>query len=746
MSAVSSSGDRKRSVVLCGLLIGVVRAVVGAAMVDCIDPMIGAVTYPEHEINNVHGFGKTFPGATTPFGMVQLSPDTITGGDNGSGYSYSHKTIEGFSLMHMSGIGWYGEFGNFQVLPTVGARQFDREKACSPFSHEQEVAKAGYYQVDLLRYGIRVELTAGPRTGFYRFTYPKCDSSRIQIDLGRRIGQKDRWLAASEQTVRVVGSRAIEGKIHCPHADGGWGRGDGFVMYTVHYRAEFSKPIEKFGVWDRDEVFEGLRAYSGTNVGFFVEFPTDAGEQVEMRVGVSFVDVEGARKNLLADAPAFDFDGQRERARARWMAALEGIAVKGGTERERTIFATALYHAFIDPRAVADVDGRYRAADRTIGQSDDFVQRTVFSGWDVFRSAFPLYTLVRPDIVSDTVNSMLDVVRRGVRPSLPVWDIFGCGSSCMLGNPLIPVMADAWEKGIRTFDGTYALEQAVRTMNMKYACNLPNGWYPGSLSYTLEHAYDDWCVARLAEMQGRDDLAQTHFSRAKWYTNCWDRTVGWMRARNEDGSWKEWKGRTVHGQGCAESNPYQQGWFVPHDPEGLVRLMGGRGKFTDELERFFEGTPADFQWNDYYNHPNEPCHFIPYQFAFSEKPWLTQKWTRRILAQAYGTGPYGLCGNEDVGQMSAWYVLSAIGLHPNCPGDGRWYLTSPIFTETVIRLDPKYYPGGTFTIRAPKADAEHVYIRSVRLNGKTLDRLWISTKEVSAGGILELDLAPTSER
>ena len=673
------------------------------ALVDAVDPMIGAVTYPEETINNIHGFGKTFPGAASPFGTVQLSPDTITGGDNGPGYSYSHKTIEGFSFARLSGIGWYGEFGNIQVMPCEGV---------SAFSHERETARAGYYSVFLDDCRVRAELTAAGDTGVIRLTYPENPKSILKVDFARRIGELSRAKRFSRQEIAFESDREFTGRLVCDHRDGGWGRGDGQVDYTLFFRAKSSRPLP-------------ARTLTGglTNCVLTAVFPTVADEAVELEVKISF-------ENVPEPFAAQGFDAVRTRSHAVWETAFAGVSVAGGTEKERTIFATALYHALLDPRDV--------------GAGDGFRRRTVFSGWDVFRSEMPLLTLIRPDVVSDLVNSMMETVTSGKRTTLPRWDIFGCPGGCMVGHPIIPVMADAWEKGIRTFDGKLALDLAVKTM--ADASNEPRGWVHSDLSRTLEYAYDDWCVARLAEMQGREDLARTHFARAKCYTNCWDESVGWMHAREADGTWRKWYGRKVHDQGCVESNPYQQGWFVPHDPEGLVRLMGGRGKFTDELESFFEGTPADFGWNDYYNHPNEPCHFIPYQFAFSEKPWLTQKWTRRILAQAYGTGPYGLCGNEDVGQMSAWYVLSAIGLHPNCPGDGKWYLTSPIFTETVIRLDPKYYPGGTFTIRAPKADAEHVYIRSVRLNGKTLDRLWISTKEVSAGGILELDLAQTSER
>jgi len=665
-------------------------------MVDCIDPMIGAVAGQPGD-NNIHGLGKTFPGAAVPFGLVQLSPDTVTGGDFGSGYSYAHDTIEGFSFTHMSGVGWYGEFGNFQVMPGL-------ERPVR-FSHDDETAKAGYYKVRLAS-GVEAELTAAQRSGMIRFTYPASRESAFTIDLSRRVGELRRAKLFSRQSFRLTGEKSFEGEMKCDHRDGGWGRGKGLVDYTLHFSGICSKPLAGCEVSGGD-----------TNLVVTAKFPTEEGEQVLLHVAFSF-DGSPPRPR------GFDFDGMRSAARDAWRDALSGVSVKGGTDDERTIFATALYHAMIDPRATGD--------------GSDYVRRTVFSGWDVFRSEMPLLTLLRPDVVRDTILSMCDVVVRGDRDTLPVWDIFGCRSGCMIGNPLIPVVATAVEAGITNFDSSLVYRLAKESSARRG--NAPCGYTPGSLSETLEYCYDDWCMARLAERFGTPEDVALYSVRAMWYTNCWDESVGWMRARARDGGWLPWKGREVHGQGCVESNPWQQGWFVPHDPEGLAQLMGGRQRFTEELERFFDGTPADFLWNDRYNHPNEPCHFLPYLFSFSSKPWLTQEWTRRILSGAYSTGVKGLCGNEDCGQMSAWYVLSAIGIHPNCPGDGKWYLTAPIFKETVMRLDPSYYPGGTFTIRAPGASAANRYIRSVRLNGKLLDRLWVETSEITSGGELLLEL------
>ena len=703
-------------------------------LADHINPMIGAITLSAY---GGHGLGKTFPGAATPFGMVQLSPDTITGGDNGPGYSAHHETIEGFSFTHMSGIGWYGDLGNFQVMAAAGERQLDRDQAKSAFSHDREEAAAGYYRVDLDRYGIRAELTAAPRAGMLRFTFPKSEISRIQIDLGRRIGQKERWLSHSCQSVRVVDDHTIEGHMFCSAKDGGWGRGAGGVTFTQHFTAAFNVPLKRFGVWDKEQVFEGCRDYVGTNTGFFVEFPTTQGQQVLLKAGLSYVSQEGARANLAHDIPGWEFDALRAQARLRWVEALNGVACEGGSDGDKEIFATALYHCFIDPRSVSDTDGRYIGADGRQHQANGFVYRTIFSGWDVFRSQFPLLTLIRPDVVNDEVNSLLQMATLSGRNYLQRWEIMNAYSGCMIGNPAVSVIVDAYEKGIRGYDIQEAYRQCKSSVDT--FGNGRQGFTPDSLSHTLEYAYSDWCVGRFAASLKKDADAAEYGRRSLAYTNLWCPEVRWLRARDKDGAWTKWEGKTRHGQGCVESNPYQQGWFVPHDVAGLVALMG-EPFFVQELEAFFNKMPGDLLWNDYYNHPNEPCHHVAFLFNYVSLPWLTQKWTRTICKKAYGTGVRGLCGNEDVGQMSAWYVLAAAGLHPVCPGDNVYLLTSPVFSKVSLRLDPAYYGGGTFTVIAKNNSADNLYIQSAALNGKPLARAWITHQEVVAGGALELEM------
>lgn len=738
----------KKWIILEIAVISAICAVRGASekdLVDSINPMIGAITLGGY---GGHGLGKTFPGAATPFGMVQLSPDTMTGGDNGCGYSAHHTTIEGFSFTHMTGVGWYGDLGNFQVMATTGARVLDREKAKSEYSHDHEQASAGYYRVELERYGIKTELTAAPRAGVLRFTFPEADVSRIQIDLGRRIGQKQRWLEHSCQSIKVVDEHTIEGSMFCSDRDGGWGHGDGHVTFTEYFTAKFSVPLMSVGVWDKDKILEEQRQYVGTNVGFYVEFSTTNHQHVLVKTGISYVSQEGARANLAHDIPDWDFDAVHAKARALWADALNGVACQGGTDAEREIFATALYHCLIDPRSVSDVDGSYIGADSQRHRADGFVYRTIFSGWDVFRSQFPLLTLIRPDIVSDEINSLVQIAKLSKREYLSRWEILNAPSGCMIGNPAVSVIVDAYEKGIRTYDIEEAYRQCKNSVD-KFG-NGKRGFTPGSLSETLEYAYTDWCMGRFADSLKKESDAAEYYGRSLAYTNVWNPEVKWLRTRLEDGkdgmaTWLPWLGKTAQNQGTVESNPYQQGWFVPHDVAGLIHLMG-EPYFVQELETFFNKVPEDFLWNDYYNHPNEPCHHIAFLFDYVGRPWLTQKWTRQICKKAYGTGVRGLCGNEDVGQMSAWYVLAATGLHPVCPGDNRYLITSPVFSKVSLRLAPAYYTGGTFTVVAKNNSAENIYIQSAQLNGRPFDCPWIAQQQIAAGGTLELVMGPQPNR
>ena len=699
--------------------------------VDFINPLIGASTSVEF------GEGKTFPGAARPFGLVQLSPDTITGGDHTSGYSHEHPTIEGFSFTHMSGVGWYGDLGNLQIMPTTGPLQTRREDNASPFSHDDEIVKAGYYAVMLKRSGIRAEMCAAPRAGMLRFTFPQVGQGRLQVDLARRIGETCRWKKASRQSVTVVDERTVAGWMYCPSEDGGWGHGGGKCTYTLHFCLQFSKAPAAFGIWDKDEVFPGKKSHEGRDVGFYAEFGTTAGEQILCKAGVSFVSDESAKANLAHDLGHWDFERLHRESRAAWTKAVEGLAVEGGTDVQREAFYTALYHTMIDPRAGADIDGTYIGGDGKPHRSPDFTYRTMFSGWDVFRSQCPLLTVIAPEIVNDQVNSLIQLADLSGR-NFGRWDILNCDSGCMLGSPAVSVAADAYLKGIRGFDVEKAYAIGKRTVNEVEG---KPGWTPGSLSWTLENAYFDHCMALWAEALGKIADARDFAERAQHYRNTFDPAVNWMRARRESGDWTPWQGRAVGGQGCVESNPFQQGWFVPHDVQGLINLLG-RERFLADLQEFFTKTPLSFKWNDYYNHANEPVHHVPYLFTYAGAPWLTQHWTRMVMEHAYGAGVKGLCGNDDVGQMSAWYVLSALGLHPVSPVDGVYLIGSPLFTRASVRLTPPYHRGTAFVVEAKNNSAQNVYVQSATLNGKPLTRAWLRHAEITDGGTLSLVMGP----
>ena len=729
---------------------------------EYVNPFIGASTNID-AAGAYHGLGKTFPGATTPFGMTQLSPQTITGGDNGPGYSYEHTTIEGFSMTQMSGIGWYGDLGNFLVMPTTGnpmytfaGKEGGMKGWRSRYDKATETARAGYYSALLTDYNIKVETTASPHGGIYRMTFPQNLCSRIQIDLARRVGG-----TASEEFVQVTDARTIEGWMRCTPDGGGWGDGNGKALYTVFFHAEFSRPITNYGFWNASipdgqsrhnndvaseayqkllanaEIVKGETSLQGPSIGFFTEFPTQPNEIVELKVAISFVDIEGARRNFDAELKGHDFEYIRHQAHDAWDKELGRIKVEGGTDNEKTIFYTSLYRTMIDPRIYTDVDGRYVGGDYKIHQSNGaFTKRTIFSGWDVFRSQFPLQTIINPQMVNDMLASLISLAEQSGNEYYERWEFLNSYSGCMLGNPAISVLADAYAKGIRSYDiekaYLYAKNSSARFGNDKL------GYSPGmaGISNTLEYAYTDWCVAQLARALRKKADEKTFLKKSEAWRLLYDKDKRWFRPRKEDGTWYEWpeQGRLKEEYGAVESNAFQQGWFVPHDIPGMIHIMGGRKAVLKDLEWMFEQTPANMLWNAYYNHANEPVHFIPYLFNHLNAPWMTQKWTRYICSHAYKNKVEGLCGNEDVGQMSAWYVLSAIGIHQVCPGNTCFEVTSPVFQKITINLPNKHQ----FTVIAHNNSEHNIYIQRMSLNGKPLHQPRIDYSDIINGGTLEL--------
>lgn len=737
----------------------------GYPLSSYVNPFVGASTNTELA-GASHGLGKTFPGATAPFGMVQVSPNTITGGDNGPGYSYEHTTIEGFAFTQMSGIGWYGDLGNFLVMPTIGdlhtfagTEDKPEEGYRSRYDKSTEKASAGYYSVFLSDYKIQAEATALPHSGMLRFTFPESKEARIQVDLARRVGG-----TSTLQSVEVVDDHTIKGWMQCTPDGGGWGNGDGKADYTVYFYAQFSKPFSGHGVWSADipddwgrkredvcseryreairqaAIHPSVSAFEGKHLGFYANFETKPDEVILLKSGISYTSLKNAEENLAVEMKDFDFDRTHAECVRLWNDELAKVSVEGGTDEEKRVFYTALYHTLIDPRLCSDINGEYTGADKKIHQTGKFRKRTIFSGWDVFRSQMPLQTIINPEMVNDLVNSLVEIADQSGNEYLERWELLNAYSGCMVGNPAISVLCDAYRKGIRDYDVEKAYRYALNTS--RRFSNNDDGYTPGNISCTLEYDYTDWCMARLAEWLGKEG-DRAHFDkRALSYATIFDPESGWFRPRNEKGVFSSLpeKGRLQEGYGCVESNPYQQGWFVPHDVEGMIRLMGGREKVLADLTDMFEKTPGDYLWNDYYNHANEPVHHVPFLFNRLGMPSLTQKWTHDICRNAYHDKVTGLVGNEDVGQMSAWYVLAAAGIHPICPGDGRYEITSPVFDRVEFRLDPAYAAGGSFVIEARDNSPENIYIQSATLNGKKYDKCYLTHDDLAAGGTLVLQM------
>lgn len=733
---------------------------------DYVNPMIGASTSTD-AAGVYHGLGKTFPGATTPYGMVQVSPNTITGGDNAPGYSNEHKTIEGFAMTHMSGVGWFGEMGNLLVMPTTGKMHTiaGREDGSiegwrSAYDKTSEVAKAGYYSVQLTDYNIGVETSATPHCGIMRFTYPASELSRLQIDLARRIGG-----TAEVESVKLEDEKTISGWLRCVPETGGWGNGEGNVSYTLYFYAQLSRSWGESGVWSADipdtwqrkrdevvskpylervaqaEILRGVKQAEGKHIGFFGEFPTTEGEVVELKIGISYVDAEGAKRNFEQEIADKTFDQVRNEARESWNRELSKITIEGGTEEQNVVFYTSLYHTMIDPRICADVDGRYVGGDGKVHQGEEsFTKRTIFSGWDIFRSQMPLQTIINPDVVNDIICSLTEMAESSGREYYERWELLNAYSGCMLGNPANVVVADAYAKGIRGYDAKKALQYAINS-SAKFG-NDALGYTPSDLciSHTLEYAHADWCVARLAECLGEEAVAAAFDRKAEAWRNIFCQEKGWFRPRKANGEWAAWipEARTTEWYGCMESTPYQQGWFVPHNIEGLAELLGGREAMVADLRNFFEKAPQDMHWNEYYNHANEPVHHVPFIFNRLGEPSLTQYWTRLICRNAYTNKVEGLVGNEDAGQMSAWYVLASSGLHPVCPGDTRMEITSPVFSRITFALNTKYAAGESFTVVAHDNSEENIYIQRAELNGKPYDECYIDFSDIAAGGELHL--------
>lgn len=721
-----------------------------------IDPMIGTVG--DEQQTSLHGGGKTYPGAVLPGGMVQLSPDTVTGGDNGTGYNYCQNTIEGFSFNHMSGIGWYGDLGNLQVMPIVGETllrsgsnaevPFNKgtEGWKSPFSHEKETAKAGYYSVFLEKYGILAEATATIHTGLLRFTYPKTCDAGIIFNFSRRIAGHSDF-----QHIDILDDRHIEGYIICTPKGGGFGRGQGKINYTLYFYLELSKAPKIKRFFSNEEFSEELSSFEGEDTGLLLCFDTEEKEQIEIKCGISYTDLNGARNNLKTER--LSFGDAVKNAELAWGSALDCVSVEGENKTDLTLFYTCLYHTLLDPRTNIDADGRFRTANGEI-LKPDYNHRTMFSGWDVYRSEFPLLTIIRPDMVNDEVNSLLNIALEK-NSSFPKWELMGIDSGCMVGDPGLLVFADAYIKGIRGYDIEKAYEIAVasskssdelfkkpfKSLRPKTREYLENAYVANKLSDTLEFLLADYTMYRVAKDMGKEADAEYFLKRINRYKENFNSETGFMAPRDENGSFLKTENE-YDSIGCTESNIFQQSWFVPYDVKGLSELFG-KERTIELLEKFFSKADFSALWNEDYNHSNEPCHNITHYFNILGKPERTQYWTRRVQKEGYRLGAFGFCGNEDVGQLSAWYVLSALGFSQVCPAEPKYYINTPLFKKAKIKLSPEFHNCAvkdSLIIECDKEPLDFPYIREIYLNGEKIERTYLTYEEITKGGTLQFIL------
>lgn len=685
--------------------------------------------------------GNTYPGAQLPFGMVQLSPDNgLPGWDRISGYFYPDSTIAGFSHMHLSGTG-AGDLYDISFMPvTLPYKEAEAPLGIySKFSHKDESATAGYYQVRLKDYNINVELTATERCGIQRYTFPKAESA-VFLDLRKAMN----WDATSDSHIEIIDSVTIRGY----RFSDGWARGQRVYFYT-----RFSKPFTLVQL-DTTAIMKDDKRVGTAYVARF-DFPTTEGEQLLVNTAISGVNMEGAALNLQAEVPDNDFDKYREAARTHWNTQLSRIEVQGKNTDDKVNFYTALYHSMLAPTIYGDVDGSYYGPDKKVHRAEGWTNYSTFSLWDTYRAAHPLFTYTQPERVNDMVESLLAFYEQNGR--LPVWNFQGGETDMMIGYHAVPVIVDAYLKGIGHFDAERALAACVATANIDNYRGI--GEYkklgyipynradsynaePWSLSKTLEYAFDDYCIARMADKMGKKEIAATFYKRAENYKNVYNPQTSFMQPRDDKGVFiPDFKADAYTPHIC-ESNGWQYFWSVQQDIDGLISLVGGKERFAQKLDSMFTYHPTDkdelpiFSTGmiGQYAHGNEPGHHVIYLYNAVDQPWKTQKYAAQVMHDLYQNTPAGICGNEDCGQMSAWFVFSAMGFYPVDPIGGTYEIGTPLFPEMKMKLNN----GKTFTILAPGVSRENIYIQSIRMNGEPYKLSTISHDQMMSGATFEL--------
>ncbi len=759
---------RRLPAVLAGLgLILTPIAQAAPTPLAAVDPFIGT-----------GGEGHTFPGAVAPFGMVQLSPDTDTTCQirkcygHAAGYRYEDPTIQGFSHTHFSGAG-HSDLGDFLLMPasgdSVALEPGDGDKPGSGyrsrFSHASEVASPGYYAVTLTDPGVRAELTAGTRVGVHRYTFNKDVAGKdaaahLVFDLRTSLYNYPGKVSWSSIRLRA------DGTVTGGRETRGWAPGR-----KLFFAMRFSRPLtgHLFENREADVVYKGFKGpgRTGSDIAELkgralvarLDFGRLAGP-LEVKVAISSVDEDGAIRNL--DAEPGGFDAVRARTEAAWGKALGAIDIQAGADERKSVY-TALYHALMAPSVFSDADGRYRGPDDQIHKADGFTFRSTFSLWDTFRAEHPLLTLVQPNATtSDVVRSLIASRQESPYGILPVWQFHGQETWTMIGYHAVPVIADAYLKGIKGFDANQALDAMVASatyapygglgdyMTLGY---VPIDREPEAASKTVEYAYDDWTIARMARKLGRADVAATFEKRAGNWRNSFDAASGWLRARKADGSFRVPFDPTAinYGSDYTEGNAWQYSWFVPQDQAGLFRMLGGDAATVKKLDAMFDFDTSKLDYSHaediagligQYIHGNEPSHHVAYLYAFAGAPWRTQERLKQIVESQYKTTPQGLSGNDDLGQMSAWYVFTSLGFYPVAPGSNQYVIGRPFVDRATLTLPN----GKRFTIVADGLSDANRYVGAVTLDGKPLDRVWIGHDEILRGGTLRFTMRATPNR
>jgi predicted alpha-1,2-mannosidase len=694
------------------------------------------------------GKGKTFPGATVPHGMVQLSPDNgRTGWDWISGYFYPDDIIAGFSHTHLSGTG-AGDLYDISFMPLtrpfVTAQTEGGPEAgtiVSHFSHEQEQASPGYYQVKLLDYDINVELTAGPRTGVQRYQFPVTASQGVvRLDLG----YSRNWDSTLDTHIEIIDEHTLAGY----RMSTGWAKDQRVYFYTT-----LSKPMQSHQLYNDTEALAGKQA-TNNNLNVQLDFDLSETKQLEVRTALSSVSIANAKANLLAEAQHPNFASTLLAAQKAWHRELAQIEIEAEPQVTQQ-FYTAMYHASLAPRLFSDANGQYKGPDGNIQQAQGHQRYEFFSLWDTFRALHPWKTIVDQTQSKDMLASMMD--HYAVAKRLPVWIFQGNETDMMLGYHAVPVLVDAYLKGLGDLDGQQLLEAAMHSatqdefgiksyQELGYVPFEEKSW---NVSLALEYAYDDWAIAKLADNLGQTKIAQEFYQRAQNYRKLYDAQSGFMRAKDANGQFREpFDPSAYHPEDYAEANAWQYSFFVPQDIPGLIELMGGDQAFSSKLDAMFNTAQSveDFpEWiSGYigqYVHGNEPSHHVPYLYQYVAQPHKTQALVRRIMDELYTTQPDGLAGNEDAGQMSAWYLFSALGFYPVDPVSGHYVLGSPAVKQATIHLEN----GQTFTVKALNQAKQNVYVKQVSLNGKPLTTSYITHQQIMQGGELIFTMSDKAE-